>query len=561
MKDIANYQGKINAVGKYFVNSHNVRPGNEKRGDAAQGSLTSPPFEVKHPFIEFWIGGGNHVDGTQLQLLVDDKVVRKANGPNNNQMVRAHWDVTELQGKQARIQAIDRRSDGWGNIGFDHIVFTDQPQAPSQRPLGAPTAADRKIIAEAAERHGVKSKQVEHWSRVLLDASRKPDHPLHVISLLANGADPKKGIEAALAWLQETSGAKIGEDTHIVADFGEGRQLWSDGAGYRRVAAGDIDWHGDPAHIRVAALGHAALREPFAKLRLKGGVQREPGALGRWDRAGKTLRTASFELTSPHVHYLIQGDCQVQAVVDSHRTILGPLHGALVQSFAAGNKPSWRWVTHRLDAYVGHRVHIEFSPKGDEPIRVARVAVGKAPTAPTAGFSIAQQLNRELEQTLGERSGSRSSQGERSGSRSSQGERSGSRSSQGAEEDAILKSVARAMEEALKEAKREGAGQAPASRAEKHLWLAAFSAHALTSQKTEFPARRAYQELRQELVEQIQLESMTAPAMWDGSAENELLLIRGNPATPADFVHRRSLTALGGEPIEQSGSGRYGVGQ
>ncbi|MCA9269074.1 MAG: DUF1553 domain-containing protein, partial [Planctomycetales bacterium] len=51
--------------------------------------------------------------------------------------------------------------------------------------------------------------------------------------------------------------------------------------------------------------------------------------------------------------------------------------------------------------------------------------------------------------------------------------------------------------------------------------------------------------------------SRLAVAMWDGSGEDEHLLIRGNPATPGDAVPRHALSALGGHaPADETGSGR-----
>ena len=55
-----------------------------------------------------------------------------------------------------------------------------------------------------------------------------------------------------------------------------------------------------------------------------------------------------------------------------------------------------------------------------------------------------------------------------------------------------------------------------------------------------------------------------APAMWDGDAENELLLIRGNPKTPGDEVPRAFLAALAADdasPPPTSGSGRLELAQ
>ena len=488
LDDIAPYQGKINLTGRYFVNSHNIRIQGAARGDAGQGTLTSPPFNIQKPRIEFWIGGGAHVDGTQLQLLVDGKAVRKSTGKNNNQMHQAHWDVAELIGKQAKIQAIDQRQGGWGNIGFDHIVFTSRDDATK---LGDPTVEEQETLRELALKHNVDAKQLQDWTKQLLLAADAPKHPLRWLAILG-----KNGFDAVHNSVRQAHGVELPADASLVADFGAAVHLWSDGPGYVQRPAGAIDW--SSGKLEAVEIGHAALRPVFAKLKLRGGVQRDPGALGRWDRSGKTLRTGSFELTGPRLHYLIQGECQVQAVVDSHRTIQGPLHGALVKSYNAGNQ--WKWVTHDLTDYQGHRLHIEFSPKGDQPIRVSQVVIAPStPKAPTAGFTFAKQL------------------------------------ADAADEESFIATVAEQWN------------------APKGAWLA--------SGPGPNPTLEGFLARKRELESSVQLESQTAPAMWDGAAENEFLLVRGNSKNPADFVPRRSLEALGGDPIRTPGSGRLALAE
>jgi non-lysosomal glucosylceramidase len=95
-------------------------------GDAPQGTLTSPPFEISRKFISFLIGGGGHADQTCINLRVDDKVVRTAVGKNNEKLEWRSWNVEDLQGKTARIEIVDRNSGGWGHINIDQIEQTDE---------------------------------------------------------------------------------------------------------------------------------------------------------------------------------------------------------------------------------------------------------------------------------------------------------------------------------------------------------------------------------------------------------------------------------------------------
>lgn len=96
-------------------------------GDAATGSLTSPEFVIKQPFISFLIGGGKHPVGdapsVNVHLLVDGKPVRSATGNTSDLMDWVNWDVSEFSGKTARLVIEDSVSGGWGHIVVDQIVF------------------------------------------------------------------------------------------------------------------------------------------------------------------------------------------------------------------------------------------------------------------------------------------------------------------------------------------------------------------------------------------------------------------------------------------------------
>jgi fructan beta-fructosidase len=117
-------------LGKGLVNSFNG-------GDASTGTLTSPPFKVERKYINFLIGGGKFPGKTCINLLVDDKVVRTATGPNDQPggseaLDWATWDVSELEGRKAVIQIVDDATGGWGHINVDHIVQGDRKRGTSE---------------------------------------------------------------------------------------------------------------------------------------------------------------------------------------------------------------------------------------------------------------------------------------------------------------------------------------------------------------------------------------------------------------------------------------------
>lgn len=121
--------------GGRLVNSYN----NEDRG---QGTLTSPPFEITAKHISFLIGGGAH-EQTRMDLLVDGKAVRTARGRERERLTWQSWEVSELRGKTAEIQIVDKHDGGWGHINVDHILLADEPARPaSEDALWADFGAD-----------------------------------------------------------------------------------------------------------------------------------------------------------------------------------------------------------------------------------------------------------------------------------------------------------------------------------------------------------------------------------------------------------------------------------
>lgn len=97
--------------------------------DKPTGKLTSPEFIIGRRFISFLIGGGRHVGQTCVNLVVDGKVARTAQGANTDALAWVSWPVGDLEGKRARIEIVDQHSGGWGHIDCDQIEFADEPRA------------------------------------------------------------------------------------------------------------------------------------------------------------------------------------------------------------------------------------------------------------------------------------------------------------------------------------------------------------------------------------------------------------------------------------------------
>jgi sucrose-6-phosphate hydrolase SacC (GH32 family) len=135
-------------LGRGLANSYH-------NGDDSQGTLTSPAFTVRRRRINFLIGGGQFPGETCINLLVAGKVVRTATGksrtPQDTEHLNWHsWDVRDLDGKEARIEIVDKKTGGWGHITVDHIVQSDR-QPPSERDhlLAAAEESVRRAVARA----------------------------------------------------------------------------------------------------------------------------------------------------------------------------------------------------------------------------------------------------------------------------------------------------------------------------------------------------------------------------------------------------------------------------
>jgi sucrose-6-phosphate hydrolase SacC (GH32 family) len=106
---------------------------------SAVGTLTSPPFEITKGYINFLVGGadapllpGSSAEAT-VNLVVDGERVRTATGDNSNWLDWNAWNVEELVGRTARIEAVDTLTTGnQGSILLDQVTFADGPALSGQ---------------------------------------------------------------------------------------------------------------------------------------------------------------------------------------------------------------------------------------------------------------------------------------------------------------------------------------------------------------------------------------------------------------------------------------------
>jgi TolB-like protein len=114
--------------GDYWIGGYEKRPRphdppGQIQGDGPQGTLLSEPFVIRHPGIQFLIGGGCDITKVRVELVVDGRVVRSSTGACHESMHTDSWDVSRFIGNTARIRLIDHSSGGWGHINFDDVRF------------------------------------------------------------------------------------------------------------------------------------------------------------------------------------------------------------------------------------------------------------------------------------------------------------------------------------------------------------------------------------------------------------------------------------------------------
>ncbi|MCZ6793263.1 MAG: DUF1080 domain-containing protein [Planctomycetota bacterium] len=94
--------------------------------DPPQGTLTSVPFRVTHPWASFLVGGGHH-ESTCVEVVQadDQKLLVRASGRDLEPMRRRIVDLREIVGKKIFVRLVDRHTGHWGHINYDDFVFHD----------------------------------------------------------------------------------------------------------------------------------------------------------------------------------------------------------------------------------------------------------------------------------------------------------------------------------------------------------------------------------------------------------------------------------------------------
>ena len=134
---------KSDHQGNFWVGTY------ERVGDDPQGTLTSVPFKVTHPYGSFLVAGGAHAT-TRVELVRadNDEVFFKISVADNETLRPVVVDLKPHEGKNIFIRVVDQQSGHWGHINFDDFRFHAAKPAlanaidPAQQAANTPPPAD-----------------------------------------------------------------------------------------------------------------------------------------------------------------------------------------------------------------------------------------------------------------------------------------------------------------------------------------------------------------------------------------------------------------------------------
>ncbi len=108
--------------------------------DRPQGTLTSVPFKVTHPWGSFLVGGGAWPDTcVELVLKENGEVFSRTSGMDEENLRRVAVDLRPYLGKEIFIRLVDRNTGGWGHVNFDDFRFhSTTPDVPPRPAKAAP---------------------------------------------------------------------------------------------------------------------------------------------------------------------------------------------------------------------------------------------------------------------------------------------------------------------------------------------------------------------------------------------------------------------------------------
>jgi hypothetical protein len=365
------------------------------------------------------------------------------------------------------------------------------------------------VLTKLAAESSLDASLLGRWCAELNSAKTDPQHPLHGLFGPVTSNPASSATNTSIASTTTTQ-----PEPGLVVDFGDAKSYppIQDGVsfGLRPVERGQFVISGSP---EAPTFGVATIsgwdRDLFWKgLTLTPGTEVDNGALGSWQMYGRKVRSPEFTLTTHRLWYLVRGSVRAYATVNSHLIIVGPLHGSLLTEFKQTDD-EWHWVSHGLDLYQGHRMHVEFSPIGDGPCSIAKVVQSEEQPKPvTSTWQNLRESFAEANDVEGRLAGYKSA----------------------------FHNAARSLSDTTSDSTPRPDQAELANWFVKHLNL--FSTTSVTR------TIEALAKAEAELARQVRWDSSLAPAIQEGNGVDEFLLVRGNSTTPKEPVPRRFLEAF-----------------
>ncbi|MDH3717970.1 MAG: PSD1 and planctomycete cytochrome C domain-containing protein, partial [Planctomycetota bacterium] len=407
----------------------------------------------------------------------------------------------------------------------------------SQLLLATREVAGGDSLENIASRRKLNPDTLNGWINQVDRARDDPRHPLHIWTRLA--AHSNENFGAVFKELAAQPSAPNTNSASLIVDYGnlQAGQWMQNGFtfGLRPVQPGEFQIGDLPGEVRVEVYG-AARRNPIWDGLTVAPETQEMSDKGPtdfrdkpdWVQAGRTLRTPTFEVSDQGKVFLrVSGKANVYAAVTSHRMIKKPLHTSLLSKF--DTKGKMQWVTNDLSRYKGLQAHLEITPVDGREFRLLAVTHNK-PANPDPDPSLAVLTMRNRSASL----------------------------------SALADAYQRTLTE-VAERLAEGSiatGPHPREHAILANWLMQnrqlMATRESVAERTVAAVAAGWKADRAEIAVRIKKESRIAPAMWEGDAQNEQLLIRGSWKNPGPEVPRRLLAALDGKqhPAPAVGSGR-----
>ncbi|MCB9845208.1 MAG: PSD1 domain-containing protein [Phycisphaeraceae bacterium] len=347
-------EGEGTARGNGFANSHRRTPGGDSVAtDRLVGRLIGPEFTIEHAYLHFLIGGGDHAGQTGLRLVIDGAPVRESTGHNSLSLRPERFDLGEFRGRTGHIEIIDQATGGWGNTRVDEIVLSDEPIL-ERRP--------RRSINAVADERGLDPDRLLPWVRSMqLVDPTDPGDPLAPFVLAAQAAAGND--ESIVANPSDSPDRARGELLEDFSNLDSFESWYESGWAFDGRSSRLSDWTCGPSRARLAELPSA-----------------DSGRLS--PRLTGTLRSGTFEITSPFLAVRTRGRGVVRVIIDGYT--MDEYNALLFERVRLEvDSRGWTWSVHDLRLHQGHRAHYEIID--DDPggsIQVDRLVLMDEDRAP-----------------------------------------------------------------------------------------------------------------------------------------------------------------------------------